>query len=379
MDGAQVDAAAKARDLYAQMGAVPVINALGNRTMLGGSAPSARVVAAMELSARYYVDMDQLAASTGKVVADLLGCEDSLVTPGCAAALVLGTAACVTGDDAQRMAQLPDTTGMRNEVVIQAPQRYKYDRVVRMTGVRLVEAGTFESCTAADLESALSAATAAVLYPCIAEPDGFLCLEEVVAIAHAAGVPVIADAAFRVYPLDTFYHYATCDADLVGFGAKYFGAPNSSGLLCGRSNLVEAARAHAFAAFERRDLLGYGRPLKIDRQEVVGVVAALQEWLLDETHVARDEAASRRGRTLRELLAQLPGAQLEPASGDRVTGLRLSLEGGLDGRALLSRLEAGNPSVWADAGSDWIAFSLYTVQDGDEAQIARRVREEIGA
>ncbi|MBQ37345.1 MAG: hypothetical protein CME04_13230, partial [Gemmatimonadaceae bacterium] len=123
-----------ARAIYSELGAVPVINAMGNLTMLGGSSPSATVRAAMEQAGRFYVDMDQLLEGSGRVVADLLGCEAALVTPGCAAALLLGTAACVAGDDPERMSRLPDTTGMKGEVVIQAPQHYKYERVVRMAG-----------------------------------------------------------------------------------------------------------------------------------------------------------------------------------------------------------------------------------------------------
>lgn len=372
--------AERARALYADLGAVPVINAMGNLTMLGGSAPSPTVRAAMEEAGRYYVDMDQLLESSGRVVADLLGCEAALVTPGCAAALLLGTAACVAGDDPERMERLPDTTGMKGEVVIQAPQRYKYERVVRMTGVRLVAAGSDLECSRADLETALTADTAALLFPILGDaPDGFLPLAEVLEIAHAAGVPVIADAAYQVSPLEVFRRTATCGADLVGFGAKYFGAPNSSGLLCGRRDLVEAARAHTFAAFERRELPGYGRPLKIDRQEVVGVVTALREWLNPAAQGERDEAASRRGRALRELLRHLPEVELTPAEGDRVTGLRLHLRGGaVDGETLAARLRDGDPAVWTHADGDTVSFGMHTVQDGDEPTIAAAVRRALG-
>lgn len=370
--------AEEARDLYAALGAVPVINAKGSLTMLGGSTPTPTVRAAMELAGRYFVDMDQMLAGSGQVVAGLLGCEAALVTPGCAAALLLGTAACVAGDDPERMAQLPDTAGMKSQVVIQAPQRYKYERVVRMAGVRLVDAGSATSCTRADLAAILGADTAAVLYPVIAGPEGFLSLEEVIEIAHAAGVPVIADAAYQVSPIDTFRATASCGADLVGFGGKYFGAPNSSGLLCGRRDLIEAARAHSFAGFERRELLGYGRPLKIDRQEVAGVVAALREWLQPAYQEERDAAASRRGRALRDQLRELPGLELSPAEGDRVTGLRVVPDAGagIDGQTLAARLESGDPSIWTYADpAGGVSFSLYTVVDGDEAVIATRVRE----
>ena len=111
--------------------------------------------------------MDAFLASTGRIVADLLGAEAALITPGCAAALVLGTAACVTGADPEKMARLPDSTGMPNQVVIQKAQRYKYDRMVRLPGVTLVEAGTEQGTTADELAAAIGPQTAALLYPAI--------------------------------------------------------------------------------------------------------------------------------------------------------------------------------------------------------------------
>ena len=123
-----------ARQLYTELGATPVINAHGNMTMLGGSTPSPAVQEAMQAAGRYYVDMDEFLASSGEIVADLLDCQAALVTSGCSAALLLGTAACMTGSDPEKMARLPDTAGMKTEIVIQKGQRYKYDRVVRMAG-----------------------------------------------------------------------------------------------------------------------------------------------------------------------------------------------------------------------------------------------------
>ena len=214
----------EARALYADMGATPVINALGPRTLLGGSSPHPDIIAAMELAGRYYVDMDAFLASTGRIVADLLGAEAALITPGCAAALVLGTAACITGSDPEKMARLPDTTGMPNQVVIQKAQRYKYDRMVRLPGVTLVEAGTEQGTTADELAAAIGPQTAALLYPAIDNEAALVPLDAAIDIAHARDVPVFVDAAFRVYPLDGLTQYIAAGADLVGYGAKYVGA-----------------------------------------------------------------------------------------------------------------------------------------------------------
>ncbi len=365
------DIAKAARDLYQEMGAAPVINAIGNMTMLGGSSPSRSVREAMDIAQRYFVDMDQLLAGSGRAVAQLLGCEAALVTPGCASALLLGTAACVAGDDPEKMSRLPDTTGMKGEVVLQASQRYKYERVVRMAGVKLVIAGTPERVTPDDVNAAIGPETAAVLCPVLGtETDAVVPLAQVVEIAHGKGVPVIADAAYQVDPVDHMRATAS-SADLVGFGAKYFNAPNSSGLLCGREDLIEAARAHTFAAFERRELPGIGRPLKIDRQEVIAVVVALREWMtMDRTQ--RDERLSVLGRRLRSALQTLPGVTCDPASGDRVTGLRVVVD---NAPQLLEALRGGTPSIWCTSDEESLFFGLRTVEEGDEMVIADRLKE----
>ena len=370
----------EARRIYTELGATPVINAIGNRTFLGGSAPSPRVRAAMEAAGRYYVNMDALLESSGRVVAEWLECEAALMTPGCAAALVLGTAACMTGRDPAKMEQLPDATGMKSEVVMQKRQRYKYDRVVRMVGTRLVEAGRAEGTTAAELEAALGPDTLAVLYPVVDEGAGLLGVQEVIEIAHRHSIPVLVDAAYKVYPLEGLKQYAAWGADLVGYGAKYFGAPNSSGLLCGRADLVEAARLHSFASFETNELMGFGRPLKIDRQEVVGVAAALREWL-DMDHEALAAQASRRGEVVRAALQDLPHIELSPASGSAAF-LRLTLdEAGLgkSAAAVDNELKAGDPCIWAwyESGPS-MQLSFATVVDGDEAIIAQRLWAALG-
>jgi len=364
------------RRIYAEMGATPVINAIGNRTLLGGSAPSASVRQAMEAANRYYVDMGELLESTGDVIARLLGCEAALVTPGCAAALLLGTAGCMTGDNEENMGRLPDATGMKSEILIQKAQRYKYDRVVRMAGTTLVEVGGDSGATADQLAAAMGADTLAVLYPALGLPEGdMLSLEETIRVAHQGDVPVIVDAAYQVYPVEGLRRYTDMGADLVGYGAKYIGAPNSSGILCGRADLVRAARLHSFASFEILEVPGFGRPLKIDRQEVVAVVVALREWL-EMDHEARYEEASRRGLKLRRALkARIPGIEMEPsAENAQVANLTVKVGAlGKDGNVIATQLRQGNPSIWADADGDAVWFSMHTLADGDEAVIAQRL------
>lgn len=368
----------EAQQLYAAMGARPVINALGNRTLLGGSRPEPEVLEAMQLAGRYYVDMDELLEGSGRIVAQMLECEAALITPGAAAALFMGAAGCITGSDPRKIEQLPDTGGLRDEIVIQKTQRYKYDRVVRLTGARFVEAGDASGTTPDELADAIGPSTAALLYSTVEQPGNFVQIEDAITIAHESGVPVIVDAAFQVYPLDGLTRYTAAGADLVAYGAKYFGAPNSSGILCGRTDRVGAARMHSFASFEKRQILGVGRPLKIDRQEVVGVVTALRRWL-DMDHDQRHATAAGRGRRLEGALQGIDSLQL-PGDGDDETMATLVV--GIDeatlGRsaaAVEAQLLEGNPSIWCSCGDGVLNFSMYTVVDGDEEVIATRLRE----
>src|SRR5262249_18266231 len=141
------------------------INAAGNMTILGGSMTSPEVLAAMAEANEAFVDMEELLDKSGAAIAEILGSEAALVTSGCFAALVLGTAAIMAGKDTARIARLPDTTGMKNEFLIQKPTRYHYDRAVSVAGAKLVEVGDQSRTTAEQLEASIGPNTAGILYP----------------------------------------------------------------------------------------------------------------------------------------------------------------------------------------------------------------------
>ena len=152
-------------DIFAEIGIKPIINARGHQTVLGGTTPSARVQEAMQAADRYFVDMADLLRRSGEIIANLIQCEAAYVTPGAAAAMALGSAACVTGSDVEKMAQLPDTTGLKNRVIIQKAQRYSYDRATTVPGPKLREIGDENGTRPAELEAALDADVSCVLYP----------------------------------------------------------------------------------------------------------------------------------------------------------------------------------------------------------------------
>ena len=148
----------RGRRIYEDLGVNPVINAMGSQTVLGGSRLSPGVLRAMQDANRYFVDMKELLKRSGEVIAGLLGAEAALVTPGCASVLSLGSAACMTGNDPEKMERLPATAGMRDEFLIQSRQRYKYERCVTVHGGKLVEVGDESGTTAGQLREAMTGA-----------------------------------------------------------------------------------------------------------------------------------------------------------------------------------------------------------------------------
>lgn len=315
----------------------------------------------------------------------LLGAEAGYITPGCAGALALAAAACVTGNDAAKMARLPDTTGMKNEIVIQKIQRYKYDRCCTIIGARYVEAGDANGTTAEQLEAAIGPRTAAVL--CWEHGAGALSIEEVLKIAHAHDVPVIADAAGRVYPTELMKRYPALGVDLICYASKYFGGPNSGGMLLGRRDLVKAAAAQGFIGFENGDHGAFGRPLKLDRQEVVGLVAALEEWL-EMDHSARLRGLERRLQPVAETLRGIPGVTVTPlpAPPDPATRLLVIPDPAVVGKtapqigdALLNGYPSiwvgGYPSLFMEPGCTGLTIVAQTMTDEDAQVLASRLRE----
>ncbi|MCZ6679558.1 MAG: aminotransferase class V-fold PLP-dependent enzyme [Candidatus Poribacteria bacterium] len=371
------------RSIYEELGAKPVINAVGNATVIGGSRLSPKVQEAAEVANRYFVSMEELLKGTGKIIADMLGAEAALVTSGCAAAIALGAAACMAGSDPEKIAQLPDTTGMKNEILIQKRQRYHYDRCLTIFGAKLVEAGDDSGTTADQLEAAITDRTAAIHYFAPGGAEGVLSPEEVVGIGKRNGIPVTVDAASQIYPLDKLHRYTGMGADLVGYGAKYLGACHSSGILCGRKDLVDAAFLHSFIGYETGPAYSVGRPLKLDRQEIVGVAVALREWF-DMDHEARIAEHWQKAQTLQDALADIPHLTFAQVPEERSLGnaLRITLDEGAIGKTasqITEALREGNPSIWAGDSGNSISIGVANLIDDDVQVVADRLRELLTA
>ena len=385
---------------YARLGVRPIINAKGAATRLSGGPIAQPVLAAMAEAAAACVDMAELQAAASRRIAAVTGAEAGLVTSGAAAGLLLATAAAVTGLDPGRMARLPHTRGMKNQVLVARSQRNFYDHAVRTAGVRLVEVGLPDRFAGAgvrdaeawEFEDALGPDTAAILH--VAGPDAQPELPKLVAVARAAGIPVIVDAAAQLPPAANLRRFIDEGADLVAFsGGKALGGPQASGILAGRRDLIMAAALQMldldvwleqfrpdpdFIDLARLKGLpphGIGRPCKVGKEQIVGLLTALDLFLAegDDARTARwtgllEELQGRIGRIPGVTTGLVPGA---------VPLLRLDLAE-REAWPVVMALETGSPSVRLDAErhrSGCLLINPICLQPAELTPLADRLRE----
>ena len=394
-------------NVYERIGVRTIINAKGPSTRLSGGPMRAEVAEAMVEGSQHCVEMAELQARASEIIAEITGAEAGLVTSGAAAGLLLGAAACVTGLDSGRMNRLPDTAGMANEVVVVRSQRNFYDHMIRAVGVRLVEVGLpdrYAGAGARDAEAweiadALSERTAAVLW--VAAPNARPRLEPVVEVAHAAGMPVLVDAAAQLPPVHNLRRFLDAGADLVAFsGGKAIGGPQASGILCGRRYLIMAAAlqhldldvfyelwAPPMHFIDKTRLKGLpqhgiGRGCKVGKEEIVGLLTALRLFV-EEDEVARHARWRALMQELADGLADLPHARISLVDDGEVPLLALDLEpaAGVGALELMKRLEQGTPAVFADPAAvdqGRILLGPMSLKDGEPTRIAERLRGLLG-
>jgi D-glucosaminate-6-phosphate ammonia-lyase len=371
--------------VYARLGVRRVIHGAGTTTRYGGSLMRPETIEAMREAAQALVNIDELNEAAGAAIARMLGAEAALVTAGSAAGLVLQAAACITGDDPALIARLPDVTGLRHEFVIQRAHRFSYDQCYRVPGGALVEIGLARRTLPHELESALGPRTAGVVYLVspFTSPPGILSFEDVCRIAHARGVPVLVDAASMIPPRDNLFRYLRGGADLVIVsGGKGIRGPQSTGLLAGRRDLIRAATLNASPN------QAIGRAAKTSKEEIVGLLTAL-ELFLAEDEKAEMEGYRRISASIVDALGDIPGLRpvVEQDAVNRVIPHAVIYFepswAGPSGRAVQLALAAGDPHIYVQQGphqggyGDEIAVDPINLQPGDEAVVARRLREEL--
>jgi L-seryl-tRNA(Ser) seleniumtransferase len=320
------------------------------------------------------VDLLDLQDKVGARIARLVGVEAALVTTGAAGALLLGTAAAVTRGDPARIRRLPDTAGMRNEVVLQKAHHSCYDNQLTDVGVKLIDVET-----AADVRRAVNDRTALMFFMNYAEPDGRIKRPEWVELARRHGVPTLLDAAADVPPVERLSEYNRLGFDLVAFsGGKALRGPNDTGLLLGRKDLVEAAKRNT-----NPHCGTIGRMMKVGKEDMVALLAAVERYVRTD-HQAEWREWERRLGVIERALKDVPTLRCErlvPPIANHVPHLLLVWD---EERLKVSRqrltreLAAGDPPIRigrvSGTGDAGVLISVFMLQEGEDQVVADRLR-----
>lgn len=366
--------------LYEELGIRPVINAYATLTKLGGSLMPPEVLEAMEEASRCFVDLNELQKRVGEELARLTRNEAAYVCSGAAAGLTLTTAACVTGGSPEAIRQLPDLAGLKNEVIIQRSHRNGYDHAVRQVGVRIVEIGGPNTTSPADLERAISSQTAAIVwFQGAMTGQGDLPLEQVLSIATAHAIPVIVDAAAQLPPVSNLWRYTGMGAAAAVFsGGKDLCGPQASGLIVGRRDLI------ARCALNGNPNHSIGRPMKVGKEEMLGLLAAVRRYLTldhDAREVWCEQAVSDWIAALNSIPSVTAQRDFPNEAGQPLPRCLVTLGvGARIGRdQLLTELAAGNPIIAvAETGANSLYLNPMTLKGNEPQIVLERLVEVLG-
>jgi len=374
--------------IYQALGVRPIINGRGTLTIIGGSMELPEVRAAKDVANQQYVQLDELMDAAGKRLAELTGAEWGMVSAGCSAAMSHATAACVAGGNPELHVRIPDLTGFaKDEVIMPTHSRNVYDAAIRAVGVRVIEVGTPE-----DLRLALGPRTAMIyVFANNRNETGPMSLEAIAAMARPHNVPVMVDAAAEVLTVPNVHLQR--GATLVCYsGGKIIRGPQSAGLLLGRKDLVQAAWVHS--APHR----GYARGMKVGREEIVGMLVAVESWVKRD-HQAEWAGWVERCEHIAARLSRLPGvtAIVQREVGEsrsnrspRVTIRWDSSALGITGPEVSDLLYEGEPRIALTGGSGGrdsqdlpadtgISMTSSMLAPGDEKIAADRIHAVLSA
>ena len=384
--------ASTGENVYSRLGLKTIINCRGTWTYLSGSLEFPEVQQAMAEAGRYFVNMIDLQRAVGRRLSELTGAESGIVTTGSAGAMAAATAACMAGTDDKKIWQLPDTTGMKHEVIMMGG-RSAFDSAIRLTGAKLVLAYSPE-----DLSKAIGENTAMIYTTDLGEK-----LQNQLKIAKERKIPLLLDDAAGIPPVDNAKLYAKMGIDMYCFsGGKGLRGPQCSGLLFGRKDLIEAALMNG-APREG----AVCRPMKVGKEEIIGCLTALETWLKIDEKKLYAEWEARLDR-IRKLVETVPGVTTStyiPDDGNRYPTLKVSWnqEGwgysiadcvrdlrasdpvievlGLDNPSLVKAVREGNPNPNKKErkAPDHIELISMTIQPGEDVIVGERLRAILGA
>ena len=351
-------------DVYKHLGLRRCINASGHVTALGGSLMPPEVTEAMASAARAFVPLSELHAAAGKRIAELTGAESALVTSGAAGAIVLAAAACIAGENEDSIRKLPDASGLPNRILVPPTPGLTWVHYTRLAGGIVTECESVTELNALASEES----TALLLYLPSIHSEGPLPLESLLACAKATGKPLMVDVADKLPPTDSLKRYNDLGVDLVGIsGGKGLRGPQCTGILMGRKDLIAAAYKNASAP-------GIGRPMKVGKEEIVGVVRAL------ECYLKRDhEAEMSRWKEQLNHIEQALGSDIQierftETSISEGPRLRIRLPSDLNVQDVRKALGEGSPRIMVGVREGTLVVDPQTLQPGEEQDIATGLR-----
>jgi uncharacterized pyridoxal phosphate-dependent enzyme len=367
-------------NVYDELGITTVINGQGTMTVLGGSLMRPEVEAVMALAGKHFVSVPELEVAAGKRIAEMLKLPagySAIVTSGAAAAMQSGLAGILTGDNPKFIEQIPDLTGMKSEVILQKTHRNPFDHQLRNTGVKLMVIETRE-----ELRKAANGNTAMMHFSNFANEEGQIKVDEWVKLGKELNIPTFIDAAADTPPVSHLWDYANMGYDLIAFsGGKAMRGPQCAGLLLGRKDLVGYALLNNSP---HEDTIG--RSQKVGKEEIVGMVKAL-ECYLNEDHEALNKEWQKRLELIAAKMATLPAVTTSyflPDMANHVPHLEIKWDQQriqITPHEAYTALRQGNPSIVLTTGErpDALSMNSFMLKPGEDAIIADRLYQVLKA
>ena len=366
-------APAAKRNILKELGIRTFINAAGTYTAMTASLMHDEVVETIKQSAKQFAMLDEVQDKVGEKIAELCHAEAATVTAGCWSALVLGTAGVLTGMDMKKVAQLPNVTGMKAEVIVQKGHNIGYVHALTNTGAIIVEIETVQ-----ELEKAINEKTAMMWFLNTYAPMGKIQHEEWVAIAKKHKIPTMIDMAADVPPVSNLWKYNDLGFDLVCVsGGKAMCGPQSAGILMGRKDLIAAAR---LSAPPRGGNIGRG--MKVNKEEIVGMYVALEKYI-NQDHDAEWKMWESKIDSIKTAVNSIDGVTTEvsvPPIANHTPLLFINWDESkvkTSNKDLMLKLRNGSPSIEVMANGTGINITVFMLQEGEEKIVAKRVREEL--
>lgn len=360
-----------ARDFFKELGIRTFINAAGTYTSMTGSLMPKEVTDAITYGTSDYVNLDELQDKVGERIAQLLDCEYATVSSGCFGAMSIGMAGVLCGTDQEKVKQLPNTEGMKNEVILQESHNIGYTQALTNTGAKLVRVKT-----AKELEKAISKKTAMLWFLNANTEQGEIKWEEFVALGKKHNIPTFIDCAADVPPVENLFKFTKMGFDLVAFsGGKGIRGPQSAGLLLGKRKYIEAARMHTPP---RGTTIARG--MKVNKEEVLGMLVALELYLAKD-HKKEWQLWEDQIKLISDNAKSVKGVETEihvPPHANHVPSLRIRWDENevkISKDEMRKKLRDGHPSIETVGNKEEVGITTWMMEPGQERIVAARVKE----